>query len=179
MASLGIRGGLKQEGRSAFYRWQRSRSIAEVSGSVPRHAMWGSDSRVEWKERGAHCSLAAGKGNMNGIWTAHPVKDLSLFIFCLSSLYVDFVAVLFFLISHIERSFCGLSVAEYCRPASRTTDASFLFTAFSGYERDHQWHQRHWSRLMKSPDASSHHNHLVTSQVWLCSVNVLLHYLYL
>lgn len=41
--------------RSALYGWQSSRSIAEVSGSLPRHAMWGSDGRVELKERG--CTL--------------------------------------------------------------------------------------------------------------------------
>lgn len=47
VASLGVRGGMRQGGRSALYGWQSSRSIAEVSGSLPRHAMWGSDGRVE------------------------------------------------------------------------------------------------------------------------------------
>lgn len=46
-ASLGVSGGMRQGGRSALYGWQSSRSIAEVSGSLPRHAMWGSDGRVE------------------------------------------------------------------------------------------------------------------------------------
>ena len=48
VASLDFRGGLRQEGgRSALYGWQSSRSIVEVAGSLPRHAMWGSDGRVE------------------------------------------------------------------------------------------------------------------------------------
>lgn len=53
MASLGGRGGMREEeeggggGLCALYGWQRSGSIAEESGSVPRHAMWGSDGRVE------------------------------------------------------------------------------------------------------------------------------------
>lgn len=55
----------------------------------------------------------------------------------------------------------------------------YTLLLFSGYERDHRWQQKDWSRLMKSPDASSHHSHLVTRQVWFLSVDVLWHFLYL
>lgn len=72
---------------------------------------------------------------------------------------------------------CHHTSTEHCR-SGQLRLLSFL-AAFSGCERDHQWHQRDWSRLMKSPDANSHHNHLMTSKVWFCYVNVLWHFLYL
>lgn len=68
-------------GRSGLYGWQSCRTRAEVSGSLPRHAMWGSDGRVEWKERGAHRSLAAVKGNMKRIFV-HPLSLFRSFFLC-------------------------------------------------------------------------------------------------
>lgn len=183
MASSGVRGGMKHGGRSALYGWQSSTSIAEVSGFLPRHAMWGSDGRVKWKERRAHCSLADGKRKMNSVFV-HPLslsRPLS-FLFVNIPYALAFLSLLL-LILQIE-IICRLLVATI--PAQSIVDPSpgrlrllSFLTASTGCETDHQWYQRDWSRLMKSPDASSHHNLLVTSQVLFCPVNMLWHFLYL
>lgn len=143
--------------------------------------MWGSDGSLEWKERGAQHSVAAGKGNMNSIFVHAPCQHL--YFFMLHLFHIQFFPCSF--LSHILKEvFCGLSVATItvqsdADPAQGRLRLLSSLTAFSGYERDHQWHQRDWSRLMKTPDASSHHNHLVPSQVWFDSINMQWHFLYL
>lgn len=163
--------------------WQEScRSIAEVSGSLPRHAMWGSDGRVEWKERGAHRSLAAGKGNMKSIF-AHPLSFSRSFYFLYFFCLFYSIFLLSFLILRTERRFlwfvgCHHTSTELCRPATRTAESSFLSHCFLRmWKRPPVTSESLISELMKSPAASSHHNHLVASQVWFCSVNVLWHFL--
>lgn len=80
---------------------------------------------------------------------------------------------LVFLILQIERGFCVFcchhAIQDHRRVNIRTTE---LMSALSGCEGDHQWHQRAWVGPMKSPDACSHHNHLVMHQVQLCSDTV-------
>lgn len=130
MASLGVRGGMRQGGRSGLYGWQSCRTRVEVSGSLPGHAMWGSDGRVEWKERGAHRSLAAVKGNMNRIFCSLAVL-LWIFLFvCIP--YTLFSC--FFFCHKLKEVFvvvgCLHISTERCRPATRTTEASFLFHCF-------------------------------------------------
>lgn len=131
---IGCWGGMKHGGRSALYGWQSSTSIAEVSGFLPRHAMWGSDGRVKWKERRAHCSLADGKGKMKSV-CVHPLSLSRPFsyLFVYIPYALTFLSLLL-LISQIGR-ICGLvgrhhTSTEHCRAAARTTEASFLSHCF-------------------------------------------------
>lgn len=118
-------------GWSAFYRWQSSRSIAEVSGSVPRHAMWGSDGRV--KRRGGLVLLTAGKGNMNSIFVRRLTLlgaglglDISVFIFVLLHYTLTLLLCFFSYLAYWKKLLwfvgCCHTDTGHCRPASRTTE---------------------------------------------------------
>lgn len=132
VASLGIRGGMRQGGWSALYGWWSCRSIAEVSGCLPRHAMWGSDGRVEWKERGAYRSLAAGKGNMKRSFV-HSLSFSRPFFFSFGINHMHHLCLIFAYLTNWKKN-CGFLVAAVAadcyRPATRTTEASFLSYCF-------------------------------------------------
>lgn len=101
-----------------------SRSTVEVCGCLPRHAMWGSDGRVEPKERGHTALQLLVRGKMN----SSVCRDLSFFSLYVIHIYIYFV-VLFVVF------FCGFSVATvpaqtHCRPTTRMTEAPLFSHCF-------------------------------------------------
>lgn len=103
----------------------------------------------------AHCALAAGKGNMDSIlFTRCPCLDLSCFSFGVCTIYMNYFLAFSYLPNWKKFLWFVATIPTQIivdSPPGRLRLLSFL-TAFWGCERDHQWHQRAWFGLMKSPD---------------------------
>lgn len=79
MASLGVRGGLKEGGKSGFYGWQSSRSIVRCLDLCPD--MPCGVQMAGWNERrGGHAtlSLLLRRARRAFLFTCSPCQDLSL-----------------------------------------------------------------------------------------------------